>query len=92
MGKYVNVNLKGNPLMARGKATQLVQSGAERIEEPSKFDQHPGKAVLCVVENGPFDAAAFAYNQSELEEFKRPDGRAKSWLTVDESVIESLID
>jgi len=92
MGKYVNVNLKGNPLHARGKATELVQSGAERIEEPELFNQHEGKAILCVVENGPFDAVAFAYSQGELEEFKRPDGRPKTWLTVDESVIESLID
>jgi hypothetical protein len=92
MGKYVNVNLNGNPLHARGKASNLVQSGAERIEEPESLAQHPGKAVLCVVENGMFDAAAWAYSQGELEEFKRPDGRFKTWLTVDESVIESLID
>ncbi len=92
MGKYVNVNLNGRPLNARGKASNLVMSGAERIEEPESLAQHPGKAVLCVVENGPFDAAAWAYSQDELNCFKREDGRLKSWLTVDESVIESLID
>jgi hypothetical protein len=92
MGKYVNVNLKGNPLNASGKASELVLSGAERIEEPNAFDQHEGKSVLCVVENGLFDAVAFAYNQAELDEFKRDDGRFKTWLTVDESVIETLID
>jgi len=91
MGKYVNIDLKGNPLHARGKASALVQSGAERIEEPELFNQHEGKAILCVVENGFFDAAAYAYCQGELEEFKRPEGRSKTWLTVDTSVIESLI-
>jgi len=92
MGKYVNIDLERRPLHARGKATALVQSGAERISEPTAFDQHPGKAVLCVVENGPFDAAAWAFSQGELECFKREDGRPKSWLTVDSSIIESLID
>ena len=92
MGKYVNIDLNRNPLQARGKATALVQSGAERIEEPSSLEQHPGKAVLCVVENGWMDAAAYAYSESELKEFKRDDGRPKSWLTVSDSVVESLID
>jgi hypothetical protein len=92
MGKYLNIDLNKNPLHARGKATSLVQSGAERIEEPRTLEQHKGKAVLCVVENGPFDAAAWAYNESELNEFKREDGRPKSWLTVSDSVVESLID
>ena len=92
MGKYVNIDLNRNPLQARGKATALVQSGADRISEPSSLDQHPGKAVLCVVENGPFDAAVWAYNESELKEFRREDGRYKSWLTVSDSVVESLID
>lgn len=92
MGKYINIDLERNPLHARGKASALVQSGAERISEPELFNQHQGKAVICVVENGFFDAAAYAYCQGELECFKRDDGRSKTWLTVDESVIESLID
>jgi hypothetical protein len=92
MGKYVNIDLNRNLLQARGKATALVQSGAERIEEPSSLEQHPGKAVLCVVENGPFDAVAWAFHEGELNEFKRDDGRFKTWLTVSDSVVESLID
>jgi hypothetical protein len=92
MGKYVNIDLKGKPLNARTKAVDLIKSGANPIDEPELFNQHQGKAVICVVKNGPFDAAAWAFSQGELECFKRDDGRPKDWLTVDESVIESLID
>jgi hypothetical protein len=92
MGKYVNQDLTGTPLGARGKASALLASGAKIIPTPSNLSEHPGKAIICVVENGGFDAAAYAYSQGELEEFAWDDGRAKTWMTVDESLIEELIN
>lgn len=90
MGRYLNEDLNGGPLGSHNKAGDLVKSGAEQIAMPEKFDQYPGKAVICVVQNGWFDAAAFAYSQSELEAFKREDGRPKTWLVADLEIVESL--
>jgi hypothetical protein len=92
MGKYLNQDLTGSPLGARGKATSLRLSGAELIPTPTNLDQYPGKGIICVVENGGFDAAAWAYSQDELNEFSKSDGRAKTWLTADINLIEKLID
>lgn len=91
MGKYLNEDLKGQPINIRSKLTALVNSGAEVIEEPEKFDQYPDKAIICVVDNGPFQAAAYAYSQSELDQFKRPDGRPKGWLKASKKLVESLV-
>ena len=90
MGKYLNDYLKGEPIRIRSKVTALVNSGAETIEEPTRFDQFEGKSIICVVDNGPFQAAAYAYNQSELDCFKRPDGRPKSWLIADTGLVEKF--
>ena len=39
--------------------------------------------VVCVVENGMFDAAGFAFCKEELEVFAAPDARPKTWLSMD---------
>lgn len=40
--------------------------------------------VICVVNNGPFEAAAFCYNEDEFEAFNDPgDFRPKKWLLMD---------
>ena len=41
-------------------------------------------ALICVVNNGLFEAAAFIYNHHEYEAFNDPrDGRPKKWLVMD---------
>ena len=35
---------------------------------------------VCVIQNGPFDAAVICYNDAEYRDFKREDGRPKRWL------------
>lgn len=42
-----------------------------------------GMGVICVVNNGPFEAAAFAYSRAELEAFCEPDPRQKTWVVMD---------
>ncbi len=80
MGYYIEVpNVKG-------KAQQVIDiHGAELLERAplSLSDIPPDRAVICVVDNGPFEAAAFAYNDMELREFARPDPRPKQWLLMD---------
>ena len=87
MGKYLNQDLKGNDL-GRYKVEALLESGAKQITEPDKFDQYPDMGIICVADNGPFEAAGYAYNQSELDAFKHPDPRRKTWLMADRQTIE----
>jgi hypothetical protein len=83
VGYYININTKGETLPVMNKSEALLKDGAT-LTDGNKFEDN----LICVVSNGPvdsvtgasFDAAAFAYSEDEFEEFKRPDGRAKTWL------------
>lgn len=77
MGKYINES-KGKVLPALGKAITLINDGAEQIEEPKQFE----KGLVCVVNNGMFDAAAYVDTSSTLDAFKRKDGRPRIWLKL----------
>lgn len=85
MGKYLNTLPTGN-LPAKGKALELLKlDGVEIIDRPpTDLAAIPPKtALVCVVANGFFDAAAFIYDQRELTDFSDPyDKRPKTWLLV----------
>ena len=82
MGYYIQVPNN------KGKAQQIVELyGAKIIPEPIGFWQKdPQEAFICVLDNGPFEAAGFAYNEREFEEFKAPDPfppqRPRTWLVM----------
>ena len=76
MGKYVNNTSKGTQLPAVGKAQLLIEDGATEVDGETFVEN-----MICVVDNGAFEAAAYAYSESEYKEFKRPDGRSRVWLT-----------
>lgn len=58
---------------------------------PTFADVPDGAALICVVDNGPFEAAAYIYNQRELEAFDDPrDIRRKWWLLMDKNKAEEL--
>lgn len=44
----------------------------------------PGVTV-CVVNNGPFETAAYAFCEEEFEVFASPDGRSKTWLMYEKA-------
>lgn len=48
-----------------------------------------GLGVVCVVDNGPFEAAAFCYSKDELCEFSR-SSKPKLWLAMDRELAETL--
>lgn len=77
MGKYVNETSFG-PIgtSAAMKCAAIIADDGNEIEEPKVFIEN----VVCVVDNGYFGAAAYAYDENELKDFKRPDGRPKRWF------------
>ena len=83
MGLYLN------PGAVVGKADQLIELGAkELMSPPATIDSvADDKAIVCVVENGPFDAAAWAFNDRELSKDLR-DMRPKRWLVMDKKYVE----
>ena len=84
MGKYIQT-----PGHIFGKASVLIhEQGAERLEgvRPNEFDLQRalGKAIICVVENPLFDAAALAYSKAEfLYFYTEIPNRPKTWLAMD---------
>jgi hypothetical protein len=90
MGFYIQVPNNKN------KAQQLCDiHGGTIIEEPKTFNDIPlDKGLVCVVENGYFDAAALCYNEKEFEEFRAPDGysvqRKRTWVLLDNELAKSL--
>lgn len=81
MGFYIEVPIN---LM---KAEWIVgmHKGAKIIPQPEKFSDIPeGKFLIIVVNNGPFEAAAVAYSESEFKEFTdTSDDRPKKFLLLD---------
>lgn len=74
-----------------GKADWLIKHGdAQEIKQPASLAEVPeGKALVVVVENGFFDAAAYAYDDSELLAFTQPgDYRPKRFLLMDKDIVE----
>tara|TARA_Y100000034_G_scaffold107544_1_gene137158 strand:- start:78 stop:353 length:276 start_codon:yes stop_codon:yes gene_type:complete len=51
-------------------------------EPPAWADIPTGRAIICVVDNGPFEAAAFCYDEDEYEDFKQDDGRPKTYVVI----------
>ena len=77
MGYYIEVPKN------KGKAEQLVELYGATILDRMPAKLFRDKAIICVVNNRPYEAAAFIYNKDELREFSQFDGRARKWLTMD---------
>jgi hypothetical protein len=60
---------------ARGKGEMLTsQHGAVAVPQPKSLAEVPeDKALICVIDNGPFEAAALIYSDRELQDFTRGD-------------------
>lgn len=87
MGYYIEVPNN------KGKAQQLADLHRATIlpQRPESFEDAPeGTAIICVVDNGPFEAAALCYSREEFVEFARPDGRPQTWLLMSQRLAYDL--
>lgn len=87
MGYYIQVPENHN------KANQLVAlHEAKLIDKPAAFSAvSPDLAIICVVDNGLFEAAGFAYSDDEFRAFAHGlNGRRAWWLTMPRSDAERL--
>lgn len=70
MGYYIEVP---NP---KGKAQQLAELHGATIlpQRPEAFeDVAEGQALICVVDNGPFEAAGLCTSREDFTDFTTPD-------------------
>jgi len=87
MGYYIQVPNH------KGKAQQLVNlHGGQIIPKPNFFSDIPeNRALIVVVDNGLFEAAAYAYSEGEFAEFTDPtDGRPKKYVLLDKGLAREL--
>ncbi len=81
MGYYIEI-----PGQVRGKALAITElyGGRRILHAPASLSQlEENEALVCVVHNQFFEAAAFCYNEEEVTEFASPDGREKEWIVMD---------
>ena len=78
MGYYIHKDSKGNPAPSdyKGKIKLIENDGGLIIPTPKNW----AEGLVCVVDNGFFAAAAYAYSPLEMDQFKLPDGRPKTWM------------
>lgn len=87
MGFYIQGpnNLKADYLIQNHQAKVVSQTDAKMLVEKDE------EAVVCVVENGPFDAAGLAFNLRELEAFTLDsDPREKTFLVMNKEKAHEL--
>ena len=87
MGFYLQSD--GRP---KGKAQYFVEHyGAKILPNVPKWEDVPeAEAVVCIVDNGSFEAAGYAYSKKELDEFADEDGRPRTWLLMNKELVLSL--
>lgn len=85
MGKYVNaINGEYIGTSYKDKCEGLLKFGAKETSGDS-FQED----LICVVNNGNFGAAGYAYSEREYECFKEDCGRNKRWFVLKDALKHS---
>ncbi len=75
------------------KAIHIIsEHGARSVtQEEAAEAMERGEGVICVVDNGIFEAAGFCFNAREFEAFTEPhDTRPRTFLVMDRAKAEEL--
>lgn len=82
MGYYIETGTtrnKANLILERLGGIVITQSEAENALTACR-----DCAVVCVVDNGLFEAAAYCHSPKEFQQFSRvDDDRPKTWLLIE---------
>ena len=83
MGCYIN---------PRGTPKEIwLQQNAEQASGPKPITET--HVPVCLVDNGPFTAAAVAFDARELNAFTQPnDFRPKRWFYVERAKVRTVSD
>lgn len=85
MGYYIETD------SASGKAAYLREVFGAQYESGPYFDRSGKRVGICVVNNGPFEAAGIVFSDGEKEAFSLPDDpRPKIWLSLDRATTIKL--
>jgi hypothetical protein len=72
------------------KDLQLIDNFGAVVTTPD-LPEDKTKVLVCVVQNGPFDAAGVVFNEFELRAFTDPDDdRRRTWLLMDRDIVVEL--
>lgn len=89
MGFYIEVPKN------KGKAQQIVELYGGRIVHyaPTFDDITASDAIICVVDNGGYEAACFCYDKGELQRiWSGIRGRPATWVIMDRAKACELTD
>ena len=79
-----------------GKANHILNKhgGTLLPGKPESFADIPDDmALICVLNNGPFEAAGLCYDEREFEAFSEPsDPRPKLWMLLPKKIAYELAD
>lgn len=82
MGYY----LERDDFGRHGKAEFLIEAcGAIELIGVAAPEWRNDVGIVCVVNNGPFEAAGYAFSPQELSAFIQIDDRPKRWLIMDKT-------
>jgi hypothetical protein len=89
MGYYIQT-----PGQNFGKAQRICDDNEDAfiVPRPSSFSKIPeNMGLICVVENGIFDAAAYCFSEQEFLAFTSlDDPRPKKWVIMNKENAETL--
>jgi hypothetical protein len=86
MGVYINPK-------TCSKEQWLASNGEKIVGRVPTLTERPGFMPVCLVDNGPFTAAAVAYQEGELSAFSDPqDHRPKQWFLVETTKLLEVSD
>jgi len=92
MGYYINPpNMtKEEFLLMYGELISLAEVKKQIKEGVINFSS--GRLPVCLIDNGPFTAAAIAYEEGEIYAFSQPDDyRPKIWFLVDKELLNPYL-